>query len=136
MARDPDYPPGNALRQWLATGAALGAGLIMLGALGPLFGGLPPSLTAGQAPAFPAAPGTTDTRRITAAEYAEIVEGMTYEEAARRIGDPGEPQGTATINGVSATIYGWANDDGSEAAIVFREGKMVLKTQSGLQAGA
>ncbi|HZF43817.1 MAG TPA: hypothetical protein VEZ48_10450 [Sphingomonadaceae bacterium] len=131
-APEPGRAAPNALVGWLATGGALVAGAMMLATLGPLFGKLPPSLTAVQAPAPLASPGTEENRRITAAEFAEVVEGMPYEEAVRRIGDPGEAQGSATLNGVSATAYVWTNEDGSRAAIIFRQGKMAMKTQSGL----
>lgn len=131
-APEPDRAAPSALAGWLATGGALVAGVMMLAALGPLFGQLPPSLTAVQAASPSASAGTEENRRITATEFAEVVEGMSYQEAARRIGDPGKAQGSATLNGVSATAYVWTNDDGSQAAIIFRQGKMAMKTQSGL----
>jgi hypothetical protein len=131
-APEPDRPAGNALVGWLATGGAVVAGAVMLAALGPLFGDLPPSLAGVQAAAPPVPSGNEENRRITAAEFAEVVEGMSYQEAARRIGDPGKAEGSATLGGVSATAYVWTNDDGSQAAIIFRQGKMAMKTQSGL----
>lgn len=130
--REPDGAPRSTLLHWMATAGALAAGVVMLVALGPLFGQLPPSLTAAQVAAPTVPSGNEENRRITAAEFDQVIEGMSYQEAARRIGDPGKAEGSATLNGVSATAYVWTNDDGSQAAIIFRQGKMAMKTQSGL----
>lgn len=131
MTAGTDHPRKAAWGQSILAGGALGAGLVMLAALGPLFGSLPPGLEAGAAPAPPST-GTVETRRITLEEYDRIVEGMSYAEVARLVGDGGDRGRTATVDGATAVAYGWPNDDGSQATVIFYEGRMAFKTQAGL----
>lgn len=125
----------KAFGEWAPMIAASAAGLIMLASLGPLFGELPSylkTIDVSAAQPRPVAVGGTDDRRITGAEYGQILEGLSYRQVAAIVGDPGEEQGSARVGGVSAKAYGWSNDDGSNATIIFREDKMMLKTQAGL----
>jgi len=71
-------------------------------------------------------------KKITAAEYGKIREGMTYPEVANIVGDPGEEVTSSDIAGIRTVMYSWANYDGSNANAMFQNDRMVMKAQAGL----
>ena len=78
-----------------------------------------------------------ETEIITKAEYDQIVEGMTYEEAVAIIGGEGILLKEAEKSDGSTTtlIYYWKGNGGaaSQAELSFQDGKLIYRLQSGLQ---
>lgn len=77
---------------------------------------------------------------ITYAEYMQIKDGMTYEEVVKIIGAPGREESRNTmpaIPGISPALttvmYGWANNNGSNASMMFQNNKLNMKSQFGLK---
>ncbi len=77
---------------------------------------------------------------ITLAQYNRLSPGMSYTEARGTIGSPGTEVAKSRIEGVPGVLesietagYSWTNGDGSNALVIFRNGKLVQKSQSGLR---
>lgn len=69
---------------------------------------------------------------VTKAKYDQLSEGMTYSEAARIIGTPGDELSRSDLAGISTVMYSWANSNGSNMNAMFQNGKLVTKAQLGL----
>lgn len=70
---------------------------------------------------------------VTMAKYNRIREGMTYREVTSIIGSSGEEQSSSSIAGNTFSTYVWQNENGSNAMIVFENGKVSTKAQFGLR---
>jgi hypothetical protein len=70
---------------------------------------------------------------VTRAEFDQLREGMSYEDAARVIGASGELHGSSDIAGYKTVMYSWMNGDGSNMNAMFQNGRLVNKAQSGLR---
>lgn len=70
---------------------------------------------------------------ITSAEYQQLATGISYEEAVRIIGSPGEEVSRTDLAGTTTVMYMWKNTNGSNANAMFQNGKLVTKAQFGLR---
>lgn len=75
---------------------------------------------------------TAITPTVTMAEFSSLQNGMTYQDAVRIIGAPGE-EISRTDLGITTVMYQWKNNDGSNMNATFQGGTLVSKTQLGLR---
>jgi hypothetical protein len=68
---------------------------------------------------------------VTRAEFDQLRTDMSYEDAARVIGAPGELQGSSEIAGYKTVTYSWMNSNGSNASAMFQDGRLVSKSLFG-----
>lgn len=69
---------------------------------------------------------------FTSSMYTQIRKGMTYRQAADALGAEGDPISTSCFDGAANEVYIWANPDDSHICVVFRDGAVLVKAQSGL----
>jgi hypothetical protein len=69
---------------------------------------------------------------VTKAEFDQLREGMSYEDAARVIGASGELLSSSEIAGYKTVMYSWMNSNGSNMNAMFQNGRLVNKAQFGL----
>lgn len=70
-------------------------------------------------------------RMMTA--YNSIQPGMTYSETATAIGDTGTENSSSTMESGKITTYTWRGAEGSNIRATFVDGKLVSKSQYGLE---
>ena len=77
---------------------------------------------------------------VTLSEYQNVTNGMSYNQVAQIIGEPGEETGRSHIVGdpgltasVETVSYQWINPDGSHMNAIFQNGRLITKTQFGLR---
>jgi len=71
---------------------------------------------------------------VTRAEYERLREGMSYAEVVAVIGEPGTRWATAQYATGRIDTYRWLNrSSGGEVQAKFENGKLIEKTQSGLE---
>lgn len=71
--------------------------------------------------------------QMNAANYAKVRMGMTYDEVIAIVGQPSEEISRAEQGGTSAVMYQWnVGLFGSNANMMFQDGKVVTKAQFGL----
>jgi hypothetical protein len=70
---------------------------------------------------------------VTLSEYNAIVEGMSYGDVARAIGDTGEELSRSEIMGTTTVMYQWKNSNGSNMNAMFQDGRLVSRAQFGLR---
>ena len=80
----------------------------------------------------PQVPLVQDPPVVTRAEYDQLREGMTYEEAVRIIGVRGDELSRSDLAGFSTVMYSWMNDNSSNMNAMFQNNKLVTKAQFGL----
>lgn len=71
--------------------------------------------------------------KITASQYGQLQTGMSYDEAVRIIGDPGEEITSSDLGGIRTVGYSWKNFDGSNAMVIFQNDRLTTKSQFGLR---
>jgi hypothetical protein len=83
---------------------------------------------------------TNDTPRrsasppiVTQAGYELVQDGMSYGQVRTIIGASGKEVSHSDIGGYTTVMYSWSNDDGSSMSAMFQNGKLVNKSQFGLQ---
>ncbi len=64
--------------------------------------------------------------------YRRIEKGMSYAQVADIAGDPGSRISSSCFDGAVNEVWIWANPDDSHICVVFRDGKVLVRTQSGL----
>ncbi len=69
---------------------------------------------------------------FTSSMYTQIQKGMAYRQVADLLGADGEQLSSSYFDGAANQVYVWANSDDSHICAVFREGTVLVKTQSGL----
>ncbi|HSU17650.1 MAG TPA: DUF3862 domain-containing protein [Longimicrobium sp.] len=69
---------------------------------------------------------------VTAAEFAMIQDGMTYQQVVGIIGAPGDQLSASSIAGYRTVMYSWTNSNGSNMNAMFQNGKLIQKAQFGL----
>lgn len=81
-----------------------------------------------------AAPSRAD-RTVTAAEYARLTTGMSYQQAVGIIGFEGEELSRSEIAGITTVMYQWTNPgfSGANMNAMFQDGRLVTKAQFGLE---
>ncbi len=72
-------------------------------------------------------------KRITIADYEMLREGMSYEEAARAIGQYGLELSASNVLGYRTVTYIWRNEDGSNITAIFQNDRLTSKGQFGLR---
>jgi len=72
----------------------------------------------------------------TRPSYDDIRKGMTFELVTKKLGAEGKLIGNSDFDRAINETYIWANPDDSHACIVFRNGKVLVKTQFGLPTAA
>jgi hypothetical protein len=82
--------------------------------------GVPKPTTAAAAPTF--------TREM----YEKVEKGMTCAQVSAILGSAGEPTSRSSFDGAENEMRVWTNPDDSHICIVFRDGAVLVKTQSGL----
>ncbi len=119
--------------------ALVGAVAVTLGAVAFTVGGTM-SGTAATATAATADVTTMSIRqRHTTADMFDLSDGISYDEAARTLGVPGHLQtrNAAGIPGMEndprVSVYAWPNHDGSRIVLVFRNDRLVHRTQVGMR---
>ena len=70
---------------------------------------------------------------ITAAAFAALKNGMSYKKAVEIIGSPGEERSRNQIAGYTTFMVAWQNSDGSNAIVMFQNGRLMTKAQLGLR---
>lgn len=81
-----------------------------------------------KAPEPPAGPQIIDL-----ATFNKLKPGMTYDEVIKVVGNPGSLPGDTKEPPKGVVIAVWPNGDGSNAHLVFSDGKLMTKRQSGLK---
>lgn len=77
--------------------------------------------------------GTKGTITITADQFSQIENGMTYKQVTKIIGGEGEKISEDNTGDTVTAMYQWhGSDDTGNALITFEDGKVVSKTQSGI----
>jgi hypothetical protein len=118
--------------------AAIAAvGVVSLGAAAfaasNLLASSPPPAVAAPARAMPV------PQRHTLADMLELPEGISYDDAARRLGTVGHSEGWALAanmgvsQGGNVAVYAWPNPDGSRVVLIFQHDRLVQRTQEGLR---
>lgn len=72
---------------------------------------------------------------VTRAEFLQVREGMTYSQVCDIIGSPGEELAREEIEsllGPGVSMYAWVNRDGTNMNATFEHGRLINKSQSGL----
>lgn len=69
---------------------------------------------------------------VTAANYEDLKTGMTYEDAQKIIGSPGEELSSSELSGQKTVMIAWKNWDGSNMNAMFQNNRLVTKAQFGL----
>jgi len=69
---------------------------------------------------------------FTSSMYAQLQKGMTYRQVVDALGSEGEQLSSSYFDGAANQVYVWANSDDSHICVVFRDGTVLVKTQSGL----
>ena len=87
--------------------------------------------TASQEAEAPQTPPAADLT-FTSSMYTQIQKGMTYRQVADLLGAAGEQLSSSYFDGAANQVYVWANPDDSHICVVFRDGAVLVKTQSGL----
>jgi hypothetical protein len=70
---------------------------------------------------------------VTKAEYEQVQPGMTYEQVTAIVGDPGSQSQQQEYAGIKTEAWVWQNPGGPNMVAMFTNGKLVNKTQIGLQ---
>lgn len=117
--------------------ALLGAGTIALGAAAFAASGTMP----GTAPQV----GTLDVatasirQRHTMEDMLALSNGISYDAAARLLGVPGHVEARQVLDTLDlvdhtgVAVYRWPNPDGSRILLVFRDDRLIHRTQVGLR---
>jgi hypothetical protein len=87
--------------------------------------------TASQEAEAPQTPSAADLT-FTSSMYTQIQKGMTYRRVADVLGAGGEQLSSSYFDGAANQVYVWTNPDDSHICVVFRDGTVLVKTQSGL----
>ena len=69
---------------------------------------------------------------VTAAEFSQIRDGMTYQQVRDVIGAAGEQISRSRMVGITTVMYQWTNADGSNMNAMFQDDALVQKAQLGL----
>lgn len=69
---------------------------------------------------------------FTSSMYTQIRKGMTYRQVVDALGAQGEQISSSYFDGAANEVYVWVNPDDSHICAVFRDGTVLVKTQSGL----
>lgn len=70
---------------------------------------------------------------VTAAEYAQLETGMSYDDAVGVIGAPGEELSSNELAGTRTVMYMWQNRNGTNMNAMFQNDSLVQKSQFGLE---
>jgi len=71
--------------------------------------------------------------RVTAEQYSRVESGMSYTEVVALMGVPTEELSKSQIRGTTTVAYSWRNYDGSNALIMFQNGRVISKAQAQLR---
>ncbi len=74
-----------------------------------------------------------ETPRYGLTHFTRIQNGHTEKQVFEIVGAPGELMVDSEIAGYRGKIYQWKNKDGSSMSVQFQDGRVVLKSQFGLQ---
>jgi hypothetical protein len=66
--------------------------------------------------------------------YEKVQKGMTCAQVSDILGSPGEVASRSSFDGAENEVRVWMNPDDSHVCLVFRDGAVLVKTQSGLSA--
>lgn len=73
------------------------------------------------------------TKSVSAAQFSEVKNGMTYEQVVKIMGGEGYITSESSLMGITMTIYQWAGNGLMSAAIItFQNGKVTSMSQYGL----
>jgi len=77
----------------------------------------------------------TNDPGISAAEFSQLRNGMTYEQAQEIVGSPGELVSDSEIAGIRTFAVKWDGESGlgANANVMFQNGQLVMKAQFGLR---
>jgi len=78
------------------------------------------------------APTMAEDLTFTSSMYAQLQKGMTYRQVVDALGGEGEQLSSSYFDGAANQVYVWANSDDSHICVVFRDGVVLVKAQSGL----
>lgn len=78
-------------------------------------------------------PGCGGTPVVTLSEFQQIQPGMTYDQVAQIVGDPGSQFQSQEMMGIKSDTYMWENGGGPNMVCMFQNGKLINKTQVGLR---
>jgi hypothetical protein len=70
---------------------------------------------------------------VDANKYAKIKTGMSYGQVVSIIGRPGIEDSSSEFAGIRTAGYSWRNSDGGSAMLIFQNGRLTLKAQTGLK---
>ena len=92
------------------------------------------SAEAGTAAPFTASPPIPEAEPVwfTRPSYDELNKGMTFDRVSKVLGAEGKLISNSDFDRAVNEVYIWANEDDSHACVVFRNGKVLVKTQFGL----
>ena len=77
----------------------------------------------------------TNDPGISAAEFSQLRNGMSYEQAQEIVGSPGELVSDSEIAGIRTFAVKWDGESGlgANANVMFQNGQLVMKAQFGLR---
>lgn len=69
------------------------------------------------------------------AQYQQLRDGMSYAEAQRVLGGPGEELSSSTIGNIRTVMYKWDGDGsiGANMNAMFQNDRLTMKAQHGLR---
>lgn len=75
------------------------------------------------------------TCRVSAAQYQQLRDGMSYQRAVQVLGCRGTEMSSSSIAGYSTVMYGWDGSGqlGANMNAMFQNGNLVMKSQFGLR---
>lgn len=79
------------------------------------------------------APSGSEPDRVTLAEFQSITPGMSYTQVEEVVGFAGTELSRGELAGITTMMYSWANPSGTNMNVMFQNGKLVTKAQSGLR---
>lgn len=110
----------------------VGAGVLMIVALGALIASRDPSSPTPSTAAALTAPAKP--RGVTMAQYEQLTTGMPYDAAVRILGGSGTELSRSELAGVTTVMYAWDGTTiGANMNAMFQDGKLVQKAQFGLR---
>jgi hypothetical protein len=78
-------------------------------------------------------PPAASDQGLTLAKYNRLKTGMSYSEAVRILGAPGEELSRSEVAGYTTVMYQWSGRFGANMNAMFQNGELVSKAQFGLK---
>ncbi len=87
--------------------------------------------TANNMPSATVAPQSDS--KLNAANFNKLETGMKYADVVKILGSEGEIVGDSGLSGGKTVMYKWTGSGGSFVKVIFQDGKLLDKVQTGLR---